>query len=51
LHNGNIPTATGGLAAITPREFGAESDGINEFGEMVLFMEVSFIALLFLFGM
>jgi hypothetical protein len=35
----NILTATGGLAAIRPSGFGAESDGINEFGEMVLFIE------------
>jgi len=44
-------TATGGLAAITPREFAVESDGINEFGEMVPFTEIGFSALSFLFGM
>jgi len=33
-----MPTATGGLPAITSGKFVAQSNKINEFGEIVLFM-------------
>jgi hypothetical protein len=34
-----MPLAIGGLPAITPTEFVAQSNKINEFAEIVLFMD------------